>query len=209
MPRKVENIIGKKFGKLLVLENLNVKSHGSTLHRCACECGNIKDIPISYLKSKHTTSCGCLVKEMHTIHNLSQSRLYNIYRGMLGRCFRENHQAYHNYGGRGITVCDDWKDSFINFFNWAIKNGYQDNLTIDRIDNNGNYEPCNCHWVSKAEQTRNSRKNVYFTYNGITKTISEWARLLNIPLTTFRRRILENRTFEEIISKERLKKKRK
>lgn len=208
MPRKVENIIGQKFGKLLVVENLNIKSHGSTLHRCICECGNTKDIPISYLKSNHTTSCGCLTRQTHTTHNLSRSRLYNIYSGMLARCFRKNHHAYKNYGGRGITVCDEWKDDFIVFFKWAMDNGYKNNLTIDRIDNNGNYEPDNCRWISKAEQTRNSRKNVYLTYNGVTKTISEWSKQFNIPLTTFRRRVLENRPFEEIISQERLKAKK-
>lgn len=204
MPRKVENIIGKRFGRLLVLENLNTKSHGSTLHRCICDCGNTKDVPISYLKSKHTTSCGCLVKDMHTTHNLSKSRLYKIYTGMLARCFRKTHTAFTDYGGRGITVCEEWRNSFQAFYDWAISNGYDENLTIDRRDNEGNYEPSNCRWITRSQQTRNCRKNVYFTYNGETKTISEWARYFNIPLTTFRRRMLENRSIEEIISNERL-----
>lgn len=207
MPRKVENIIGRRFGRLLVVENLNVNSHGSKLHRCICDCGNIKDVPISYLKSKHTTSCGCLVRELHTTHNLSQSRLYGIHQNMLDRCFRKNELAYRDYGGRGITVCEEWKNDFMSFYNWSMENGYSDELTIDRIDNNGNYEPSNCRWATKAQQARNTRKNVYFTYNGITKTISEWARDFGIPLTTFRRRIKQNRPLEEIISKERLKRK--
>ena len=207
MPRKVENIIGRRFGRLLVVENLNINSHGSKLHRCICDCGKTKDVPISYLKSGHTTSCGCLVKEMHTTHSLSKSRLYNIHQGMIARCFRENHFAYRDYGGRGITVCDKWKNDFMSFYEWAIENGYCEDLTIDRIDVNGNYEPSNCRWVTKAEQSRNSRKNVYFTYNGITKTTSEWARELHIPITTLNRRIKQNRPLEEIISKERLKRK--
>lgn len=207
MPRKVENIIGRRFGRLLVVENLNINSHGSKLHRCICDCGKTKDVPISYLKSGHTKSCGCLVKEMHTTHSLSQSRLYNIHQGMLARCFRENHFAYRDYGGRGITVCDKWKNNFMSFYEWALENGYCEDLTIDRIDVNGNYEPRNCRWVTKAEQSRNSRKNVYFTYNGITKTTSEWARELDIPITTLNRRIKQNRPLEEIVSKERLKRK--
>lgn len=207
MPRKVENIIGRRFGRLLVVENLNVNSHGSKLHRCICDCGNKKDVPISYLKSGHTTSCGCLVKEMHTTHNLSQSRLYNIHQGMLGRCFRKTDLAYSDYGGRGITICDEWKNDFMAFYKWSLENGYREDLTIDRIDVNGNYEPSNCRWATKAEQTRNSRKNVFFTCNGVTKTISEWARELGIPLTTFNRRIKQNRPPKEIISKERLKRK--
>lgn len=207
MPRKVENIIGQRFGRLVVIENLNTKSHGSTLHRCKCDCGNIKEVPLSYLKSKHTTSCGCLVKELHTTHNLSQSRLYGIHQGMIKRCFGKTNYAYKDYGGRGIIVCDEWRKDFQNFYDWAIANGYKDDLTIDRIDVNGNYEPSNCRWVTRAEQSRNCRKNVYFTYNGITKTISEWARELGVPLTTFRRRMLENRPLEQIISRERLKRK--
>lgn len=205
MPRKVENIIGQKFGRLLVVKNLGVNSHGSTLHRCICDCGNIKDTPISYLKQGHTTSCGCLVKQMRTVHTLSQSRLYNIHQGMLKRCYNENSAAYQCYGGRGIIVCNEWKNDFVEFYKWAMENGYEDNLTIERIDNDGNYEPNNCRWATKAEQTRNTRKNVYFTFNGVTKTMSEWAKTFDIPLTTFRRRMLQNRPFDEIISKNRLK----
>lgn len=207
MARTVENIVGQRFGRLLVIENLGINSHGSTLHRCVCDCGNIKDIPISYLKTNHTQSCGCLVKDMHTTHNLSDHRLYQIHQSMLKRCYNKNHIAYCNYGGRGIVVCDEWKKDFIAFYKWSLSNGYDAHLTLDRIDNNGNYEPSNCRWVTKSEQTRNTRKNVYFTHKGVTKTISEWSKETDIPITTLRRRILENRPLGEIFSKERLKKK--
>ena len=120
---------------------------------------------------------------------------------MLKRCYKENNQAYKDYGGRGITVCDEWKNSFVEFAKWAMKNGYKDDLTIDRIDNNGNYEPSNCRWATKAEQARNTRKNKFFTYNGETKIISEWSRILEIPQTTLFRRIKQNRPIQEIIYK--------
>lgn len=201
MPRKVENVIGQRFERLVVLENLQIKAHGSTLHRCICDCGNIIEIPLSYLKSKHYRSCGCLKRDSHTTHNLSKTRIYEIYNCMLKRCYKENNQAYKDYGGRGITVCDEWKNSFIEFAKWAMKNGYKDDLTIDRIDNNGNYEPSNCRWATKAEQARNTRKNKFFTYNGETKIISEWSRILEIPQTTLFRRIKQNRPIQEIIYK--------
>jgi hypothetical protein len=205
MPRKVENVIGKRFGRLVVLEKLNTKSHGSTIHKCICDCGNIKNVPLSYLKSEHTRSCGCLSLEAHTSHGLSRTRLYGIHQSMLKRCFSSNSFAYKDYGGRGITVCDEWKNDFQTFYNWAVNNGYSDELTIDRIDVNGNYEPSNCRWITKGEQSKNTRKNVYFTYNGETKIISDWVRELGIPLTTFRRRIKQNRPIEEILYKGDLK----
>ena len=207
MPRQVENVIGQRFGKLLVLENLNFKKHGSTVHRCLCDCGNIKDVPLSYLKSNHTRSCGCFAKETHTLHGLCQTRLYGIHQGMLKRCFSKTEFAYKYYGGRGITVCENWvgKDGFVNFYNWAINNGYAENLTIDRIDVNGNYEPNNCRWIEKGEQSKNTRRNVFVTFENQTKTISDWAREKNIPITTLSRRIKQNRPIEEIFYKGDLK----
>lgn len=205
MPRKVENVVGQRFGRLVVLECLETKSHGSRFQRCRCDCGNIKDVPISYLKSGHTRSCGCMALEAHRKHGLSQSRLYNIHQKMIDRCYRPSIFAYKDYGGRGITVCDEWRKDFMSFYNWALNNGYEENLTIDRIDVNGNYEPNNCRWIPMGEQSKNTRKNVYFTYNGKTQVLSDWARELGIPSTTFRRRIKQNRPIEEILYKGDLK----
>ena len=205
MPRKVENVVGQRFGRLVVLENLGTKAHGSTLQRCVCDCGNIKDVPLSYLKSQHTRSCGCWAVETHTTHGLSSSRLYGIHQGMLKRCYDKNLYAYKDYGARGITVCETWKNDFKTFYDWSMENGYSDNLTIDRIDVNGNYEPSNCRWIPMGEQSRNTRKNVYFTYNEETKIITDWVRELGIPPTTFRRRIKQNRPIEEILYKGDLK----
>lgn len=205
MPRKVENVIGQRFGRLVVIENLHKHSHGSTLHKCICDCGNIIETPISYLKSKHTRSCGCLQRDVHTTHNLCRTRVYEIYIGMLRRCYNTNREFYYRYGGRGISVCEEWRNDFKAFYDWAMNNGYEEHLTIDRINNDGNYEPNNCRWITRGEQTSNMSRNKFFTYNGETKIISEWARILGIPQTTLYRRIKQNRPIQEIIYKGDLK----
>lgn len=205
MPREVENIIGKRFGRLVVIENLGIKKHGSAIHRCLCDCGNVKEVPNSYLKSNHTTSCGCLVKEIHTTHNLCKTRIYKIYEKMKDRCYRKNFTFYNNYGGRGIKICNEWLNDFKLFYDWAIQNGYKDNLTIDRVDNNGNYEPSNCRWVDRKTQNSNTRRNKFITYNGETKTISDWGKQLKIPINTLSRRLKQNRPIDEIFYKGDLK----
>lgn len=205
MPRKVENIIGKRFGRLVVIENLGFKKHGSTVHKCICDCGAFKEVPASYLKSNHTRSCGCWVKEIHTIHNLCKTRLYKIYEGMKKRCFGEYSKAYKDYGERGITICNEWLKDFKAFYDWAYANGYKDHLTIDRIDVNGNYEPSNCRWVDRKTQNSNTRRNKFITYNGETKTISDWGKQLKIPINTLSRRLKQNRPIGEIFYKGDLK----
>lgn len=121
-------------------------------------------------------------------HKRSGTRLYNIWNGMKQRCRDKNHIKYKNYGARGIRVCDDWLHDFMNFYNWAINNGYKENLTIDRIDVNGNYEPSNCQWLTNFEQQHNKTNLIILEYDGKSLCISEWARLLNIPETTLRSR---------------------
>ena len=190
MPRKPENLVGQRFGRLVVLEDtkIMVPNRTQTYQKCLCDCGNIVIVPKSYLKSEHTRSCGCWVKEMHTTHGLSQSRIYKVYSGMKKRCYDKNHKIYNRYGGRGITVCDEWAKDFMNFYNWSMDNGYQDNLTIDRIDNNKGYSPDNCRWVTMLEQAQNTSKNVNITYKGKTQTISAWSRETGIPQNTISRR---------------------
>lgn len=190
MPRKPENLVGQRFGRLVVLEDtkIMVSKRNQTYQKCLCDCGNIVIVPKSYLKSEHTRSCGCWVKEMHTTHGLSQSRIYKVYSGMKKRCYNKNHKLYNRYGGRGITICDEWLNDFMAFYNWSMDNGYQDDLTIDRIDNNKGYSPDNCRWVTMLEQAQNTSKNVNITYKGKTQTISAWSRETGIPQNTISRR---------------------
>lgn len=134
--------------------------------------------------SGHTRSCGCakgaMITESKITHNLSKIRIYRIYHEMIARCFDKKKAAFKDYGKRGITVCEEWRNDFKVFYNWAMANGYKEDLTIDRIDVNGNYEPDNCRWVSKKVQARNTRQNHLITYKGKTHCISEWAEIYGI-----------------------------
>lgn len=120
----------------------------------------------------------------------SYSKLYGVYKHMKERCYNKNHRSYHNYGGRGIKVCDEWLHNFVNFCIWAIGNGYTVGLEIDRIDNNKGYSPDNCRWATRKQQANNRRTNVLLTYNGKTQTMKQWAEELNIPYDTIKRRRL-------------------
>lgn len=155
------DLTGRTFGRLTVLG-----PHGKIGRRfwweCRCTCGVTKSICGDNLKSGRTNSCGCLRKEGNQwSHGRSHTSLYNSLRAMKERCRLKSHPGYKNYGGRGITVCEEWcqpKSGAVNFINWALANGYSEGLTIDRIDVNGNYEPSNCRWVTMKEQSQNKRK---------------------------------------------------
>ena len=193
---KFQDLTGKRFGRLVATKYL-----GNSRWECQCDCGKTTKVGIGDLKTSHTRSCGCLFIDTIRKHGMTNSRLYGIREGMISRCYKKHSYSYDNYGGRGITICDEWLNDFMSFYNWAMANGYEDNLTIERIDVNGNYDPSNCKWITNVEQSRNKRSTVYFTYNGETKIVSDWIKELGIPKTTFRRRIQQNRPIEEILYK--------
>ena len=124
----------------------------------------------------------------------------NIWRAMKERCYNSKCEAYHNYGGRGIIVCDEWLHNFKAFYDWSITNGYRDDLTIDRIDVNGNYEPSNCRWVTRLTQANNQRTNHLITYKGETHTMAEWAKIKHISYGALRQRLYRKWSIEKALN---------
>lgn len=176
--KKAFDLAGQRFGRLVV-EKRDYAYKKAAFWICRCDCGNHTTVQSCHLRSGATQSCGCHKKESgrdrRTVHGFSYSKLYRIWGSMKERCINPNSKPYKDYGGRGITICDEWLDSFEAFRDWAMANGYRDDLTIDRIDVNGNYEPSNCQWATQKEQQNNKRNNHLLSYNGKTQTISQWS----------------------------------
>jgi hypothetical protein len=190
------DVIGEKYGRWLIVRE--VPNQVQKSYYCTCECGSGKDrvITFSDLKRGNTKSCGCyhkeVVKETSKKHGLRGHRLYSIWASMKTRCYNENSSGYKNYGGRGIIICDEWineDDGFINFYNWAMNNGYSSELTLDRENVNGNYEPSNCRWSDRVTQANNTRVTKYVEINGEIKTPKEWREIYNLSRSTFKWRI--------------------
>lgn len=208
-----KDIIGQKFGRLLVTEYVGTKKPW----KCLCECGNEVIVSTNQLTTGHTKSCGCYKRDIlvkcHLIHgqsggrNNKESRLHRIWTGMKARCNNPHVKDYPYYGGRGITVCHEWKTSFDDFHKWAIENGYSDKLTLDRIDNEKNYCPNNCRWVDRKTQMRNTRLSHYVTCNGITKTITEWSEEVGISRKTISERINAGWDVEKALGKSSMRQK--
>lgn len=191
MPERID-ITGNQYGRLTVIGFSHSKSRRS-YWKCRCTCGKEKVIYGGSLKNGDTLSCGCLGKEHRTQsitkHGMTKTKLYRVWSNMLSRCYIESSSRYYRYGARGITVCDEWRNSFEAFYSWAMANGYTENLTIDRKDVNGNYEPDNCRWATRKEQMNNYSGNRHLEYNGMVKTVAEWAEVTGLNVGTIRSRL--------------------
>lgn len=200
-----KDITGQKFGRLTAVSHSGKNKHNHSLWLCKCDCGNTKIVELSSLTKNRTRSCGCLDKEAHILrpnrktHGMCGTRIHRIWKVMKNRCLNPNTPDYKRwYGGRGVTVCEEWKNSFQAFYEWAMANGYNDTLSIDRIDENGNYEPSNCRWADATTQARNTRQVVPITYKGETHCLAEWAEILNIPVHVLRQRKHHGWTIEKM-----------
>lgn len=204
MPKLID-LTGKRFGRLTVIKR--EEGEYNTAHwECKCDCGKICIVQGRKLRDGLTKSCGCLQREIaknnHTKHGKSKHPLYSVWKGMRNRCNNRKDSKYKYYGGKGVKLCADWED-FQSFFDWSIKSGYSDGLTIDRIDNNKGYCPENCRWVTIEFQSRNRSNCFYITHNGVTMTASEWERATGVCRKTIIYRISHGATAEEALFKKR------
>lgn len=185
-----KNEKGNRFGRLVAI-SFEVKN-GKAYWLCKCDCGNTKVVAGDKLRSGNTVSCGCYQKECRgkgkRTHGMTDSRLYYEWSNMKSRCLNPKNIMYSNYGARGITVCEDWKD-FLNFAKWSESNGYSESLTLERIDVNGNYCPENCCWIPRKEQCLNRTDSHKITAFGKTQTIKEWSDETGLKYDTIHARI--------------------
>lgn len=207
------DLTGQRFGRYIVIRRAEdyVLPSGKrkTMWLCQCDCGNIKSVLSTSLISGSVVSCGCYKKDHDHTRNMTHgatlnhkpTRLYKVWDGMKARCYNPKKNYYSIYGGRGIGMCDEWHHSFEAFRDWALANGYNDSLSIDRIDADGDYCPENCRWATVKEQSNNKRNNVFITYNGETKTIAQWSEATGFPFHTIRRRYVDGWNIKDVLLK--------
>lgn len=193
---------GDKYGRLTVVAEVEGSSYSRRI-LCKCDCGKNKIVDLVKLLNGNTKSCGCLKKELrikqNTTHGLTNHPLYTVWNSMKGRCMNPKDPSYRNYGARGISICDEWLD-FRCFYEWAMASGYTKGLTIERINNDGDYCPENCCWIPREEQSANRRMNRFLTFAGQTKTMSQWAKEFGLKRETIRDRIKRGWSVEKAIT---------
>lgn len=193
---KFVDITGQKYGKLLAIKPVEERTKGGGIKWLfRCDCGNEKVIPSNSVRTGLVKSCGCLV----TTHGMTGTRLFNIWVDMRQRCYNKNYPDFHLWGGKGVIVCTEWLVDFKAFYSWAIANGYKDNLTLDRIDGCGDYEPSNCRWATYKEQARNVSHNRRITIDGEARLLCEWLEIAPITASTYYKRKKQGLTDKEAL----------
>lgn len=193
---------GDQYSLLTVVKEVERKNAPGRQVFCQCECGKKKIVSFRDLKRGNVKSCGCLknysTENNENFHNMSNTRLYAIWSDMKHRCLNENNIRYKRYGGRGISVCEEWLE-FKNFYEWAKSSGYKDELTLDRVDNNKGYSPRNCKWSTQKEQAWNRSTTFKVERNGVSKSLREWCRLENVPFNMVYRRLRRGWDIEDAL----------
>ena len=184
---------GQRFGRLVVIEKIGSRKYNGysrSLWKCVCDCGQERVFETRSLTSSHTRSCGCMANESRSSSRLLKKyndeavvekykHLHTIWRNIISRCTNKNHKEFYRYGGRGIIVCEEWRNNSRAFIEWGLEHGYEVGLSIDRIDNDGNYEPLNCVFITRSDNSKKKRNSKYLTANGLTMTLCEWSKHLD------------------------------
>lgn len=209
MGRKRIELTGQTINGIKILGVKGKASSGDILWNCICRCGKEFCTSGSAIKSGKTKSCGCFqkqqVKKSNSTHGGSNTLLYKIWRTMKVRCENPKSEKFTRYGGRGIKICSEWQD-FSVFRDWAIENNYSDELSIDRINNDGDYTPSNCRWVTMKVQARNTSRNRWIELNGVRKTLAEWSELTGLKRKTISGRLDRGWTVEKALTEPLIKK---
>ena len=208
MSIRVIDLTGQKFTRLTVISRAENNKNGQARWLCKCDCGNETIVKSDDLKRGKTKSCGCLrvevsrnrMKVSSVKHNKTKHPLYSVWTNMKSRCYTPTDNEYKNYGVRGIKVCDEWREDFMAFYNWAFANGYKKGLSIDRINNDGDYEPNNCRWATVRQQINNRRCTILLTYKDRTLPLAEWATVTGINYCTLYKRYQYEWSTERILT---------
>ena len=213
---RLKDLTGTRFGRLVVIERANdyISPSGRKVVRwkCRCDCGNCIEVSVVHLRQGDTVSCGCFGKQrraegkLEKSHGCSRTRIYHLFQNMKYRCQNPNASNYTTYGGRDIRVCDEWAGprGFELFYEWAIRSGYSDDLTLDRIDVDGDYTPENCRWADSETQHNNTQNSVKLTYDGKTMTAAQWAREIGVDRHTIYDRLKAGKPIAEVLKPKRM-----
>lgn len=200
------DLTGKKCGRLTVIRRcpINTKQN-KPQWECLCECGNTVIVSASSLRSGNTKSCGCYKRDIdrlvNTTHGESKTKLYHIWSSIKDRCYNVHAKSYKDYGERGITMCDEWLNSYESFRDWAIEHGYEDGLSIERVDVNSNYCPANCTWIPLSKQCDNKRTTIYITIGDETKPLKKWCDTYDVKYSTALYRYHKGYSINEIFKR--------